>query len=107
VISAVYAERFAASGADVMMHGFWSAGDYVGIQRSFVYPDEALSVDRYVIVEPGNTWQVFNWFQHFTPARLQKELDSAGFDHCQMFGGLTGEPLQTDGELIAVIANTV
>jgi SAM-dependent methyltransferase len=33
-----------------LMQGFWAEGDYVGIQRSFVYPDECLSVDRYVIV---------------------------------------------------------
>lgn len=87
-----------------LMYGFWAEGDYVGIQRSFVYPDECLSVDRYVIVEPAETWQVFNWFQYFTPADLQKELESAGFAVDQMFGGLTGEPLETDGEFIGVIA---
>lgn len=89
---------------DNLMYGFWAEGDYVGIQRSFVYPDECLSVDRYVIVEPAETWQVFNWFQYFTPAGLQKELESAGFAVDHMFGGLTGEPLETDGDFIGVIA---
>jgi SAM-dependent methyltransferase len=89
---------------DNLMYGFWAKGDYVGIQRSFVYPDECLSVDRYVIVEPTETWQVFNWFQYFTPASLQKELEFAGFAVDQMFGGLTGEPLETDGDFIGVIA---
>ena len=88
-----------------LMNGFWAEGDYVGIQRSFVYPDECLSVDRYVIVEPAGTWQVFNWFQYFTPADLQKELGSAGFAVEQMFGGLRGEPLQADGDFIGVIAS--
>ena len=88
-----------------LMNGFWAEGDYVGIQRSFVYPDECLSVDRYVIVEPAGTWQVFNWFQYFTPAGLQKELGSAGFAVEQMFGGLRGEPLQADGDFIGVIAS--
>ena len=88
-----------------LMNGFWAEGDYVGIQRSFVYPDECLSVDRYVIVEPAGTWQVFNWFQYFTPAGLQKELGSAGFAVERMFGGLRGEPLQDDGDFIGVIAS--
>ena len=88
-----------------LMSGFWAEGDYVGIQRSFVYPDECLSVDRYVIVEPAGTWQVFNWFQYFTPAGLQKELGSAGFAVERMFGGLRGEPLQDDGDFIGVIAS--
>lgn len=87
-----------------LMHGFWAEGDYVGIQRSFVYPDECLSLDRYVIVEPTETWQVFNWFQHFTPERLRAELVAAGFSVEHMSGGLRGEPLETDSELIGVIA---
>jgi SAM-dependent methyltransferase len=88
-----------------LMHGFWAEGDYVGIQRSFVYPDECLSVDRYVIVEPGETWQVFNWFQYFTPGRLQEELVSAGFLVEEMSGGLKGEPLEAEGDFIGVIAS--
>jgi len=87
-----------------LMYDFWAKGDYVGIQRSFVYPDECLSVDRYVIVEPFETWEIYNWFQYFTPTSLQKELESAGFAVDKMFGGLTGEPVQADGDFIGVIA---
>ncbi len=89
---------------DNLMNGFWAEGDYVGIQRSLVYPHDCLSLDRYVIVEPAETWQVFNWFQYFTPDSLQKELESAGFAVDSMYGGLRGEPLQTDGDFIGVIA---
>jgi len=45
---------------DRLMEGFWSAGEYVGIQKSFIYQDKSLSLDRYVIVEPNETWQVYN-----------------------------------------------
>jgi len=89
---------------DQLMNGFWAEGEYVGIQRSFVYPDECLSVDRYVIVEPAETWQIFNWFQYFTPAGLQQELAGAGFAVEGMFGGLKGEPLEADGDVIGVLA---
>jgi len=87
-----------------LMNGFWAEGAYVGIQRSFVYRDECLSLDRYVIVEPSGTWQVFNWFQHFTPENLQEELHLAGFTVELMSGGLKGEPLETNGDYIGVIA---
>ena len=90
---------------DRLMHGFWAEGDYVGIQRSFVYPDECLSVDRYVIVEPGETWEVYNWFQYFTPDGLQEELGKAGFSVEHMSGGLRGETLETNAEYIGVIAS--
>ncbi len=89
-----------------LMYGFWAEGDYVGLQRSFIYPDECLSVDRYVIVEPGETWQVFNWYQYFTPESLQAELLDAGLKVETMRGGLRGEPLETNGDFIGVIASS-
>jgi SAM-dependent methyltransferase len=88
-----------------LMDGFWAEGDYVGIQRSYVYPEEYLSLDRFLIIEPTETWQIFNWFQYFTPQGLQAELSAAGFTLDQMAGDLTGAPLKSDGDLIAVIAH--
>ena len=89
---------------DRLMNGFWANGDYVGIHRTFVYLDEHLSLDRYLIVEPNETWQIFNWFQHYTPESLQAELSSAGFAVDRMVGELTGKPLKTGGDFIGVIA---
>ncbi len=88
-----------------LMGGFWAEGDYIGIQRSYVYPEEQLSLDRYLIIEPDEAWQIFNWFQHFTPQSLQAELSAAGFTLDQMAGDLTGTPLKSDGDLIGVIAS--
>lgn len=89
---------------DKLMNGFWSEHEYVGIHRSFVYPEEHLSLDRFIIVEPNETWQIFNWFQYFTPESLQAELIAAGFVVDQVVGGLTGEPLKADSDFIGVIA---
>jgi len=87
-----------------LMNGFWAEGDYVGIHRAFVYPEVHLSLDRFIIIEPNETWQVFNWFQYFTKESLQAELIAAGFAVDQMVGGLTGEPLKSDSDFIGVIA---
>ncbi len=87
------------------MNGFWAKGDYVGIQRTFVYPKEQLSLDRYLIVEPNETWQIFNWIQHYTSESLQAELRHAGFAVIKMVGELTGKPLKTGGDFIGVIAS--
>jgi hypothetical protein len=82
-------------------------GDYVGIQQSFVYPEECLSLDRYVIVEPGETWQIYNWMQYFTPESAEAELKSAGFEIRQMVGELTGVPLTPKSDFIGVVAGAV
>ena len=88
-----------------LMNGFWASGEYVGIQRSFVYPEDNVSLDRYLIIEPNETWEIFNWFQYFTPEILQQELNSTGFVVDQMVGGLTGVPLNEGNDFIGVIAS--
>jgi len=90
-----------------LMGGFWSPVDYVGIQRAFLYPAEYLALDRYLIVEPNETWQVYNWTQHFTPDRIESELRKAGFQIEQMTGDLSGTPLKPESELIGIVAAVV
>ncbi|MGN7613487.1 class I SAM-dependent methyltransferase [Magnetococcales bacterium HHB-1] len=88
-----------------LMGGFWAEGDYVGIQRTFLYPGHHLALDRYLIVEPEGYWEIFNWFQHFTIENLKEMLIREGFVIDGIWGGLTGIPYQADGEFIAVIAS--
>ncbi|OSM01363.1 putative methyltransferase type 12 [Magnetofaba australis IT-1] len=87
-----------------LMNGFWAPGDYVGIQQTFVYAEERVTLDRYVIVEPEQRWEVFNWLYYFIPASLTRELADAGFVVEEMMGGLNGDPLSDHGAEIGVIA---
>jgi len=89
---------------DKMMGGFWAADNYVGIQRTFVYPEEYLCLDRYVIVEPGEIWQIYNWLQYFTPESIKAELQSAGLKIDEMVGDLTGVSLQPKSDFIGIVA---
>ncbi len=92
---------------DRMMGGFWAADDYVGIQRTFVYPEEYLTLDRYVIVEPEEAWQIYNWLQYFTPERIEAELQNAGFVIDQMIGDLSGVPLEPKSDFIGIVASVI
>ena len=87
-----------------LMAGFWSAGDYIGLQRTFVYQEHSLVLDRYAIVEPGRTWEVYNWLQHYTPESISDELECHGFKVIRMSGGLVGEDLENRSELIGIVA---
>lgn len=90
-----------------MMDGFWAPDDYIGMQRTFVYMKESLSLDRYLIIQPNENWQIFNWAQHFTPLSIEKELRDAGFHVDHMAGDLSGAPLEQESDLIAVLARTI
>ncbi len=89
---------------DRLMSGFFAPGDYIGIHKTDVYEDDWISLDRFVVVEPGETWQIFNWVQYYTPESAVEELAEAGFMVNVMTGGLDGEPLAEDSKTIGVIA---
>lgn len=58
--------------------GFWAPSPYFGFKQTFLYPDEASILDRYLIVEPDRTRTVNTWLQALTPDQLLAELDEAG-----------------------------
>ncbi len=76
-------------------------------KKTFIYEEQHLALDRYIIVEPRKTWQIYNLFQHFTPQMIEEELRKSGFVVTSMVGDLTGTPLITDGDLIGVIASSM
>jgi SAM-dependent methyltransferase len=87
-----------------LMNGFWAENDYIGIRNSLIYLELSLSLDRYMIIEANDTWEILNWFQHFTPLSLELELNQAGFEIEQIAGSLSGAELVDEPELIGIIA---
>ena len=87
-----------------LMGGFWADSDYVGVHRTWVYPEETLSLDHYLIVEPSEHWQILNWMQYFSPDRIVRELKAAGFTVRTLAGALAGEALAEDSTEIGLIA---
>ncbi|MBT8055522.1 MAG: methyltransferase domain-containing protein [Xanthomonadales bacterium] len=89
---------------DRLMNGFFSPQDYIGIHKTDVYEEERLSLDRFLIVEPTETWQIFNWSQYFSPETAADELAEAGFSISVMTGGLDGSALAPDSKTLGLIA---
>lgn len=89
---------------DRLMFGFFAEGDYIGIHKTDVYEKEQVSLDRFFIIEPEETWQIFNWAQYYTPESAVEELAEAGFMVSVMTGGLDGERLADDSKTLGIIA---
>jgi SAM-dependent methyltransferase len=90
-----------------LMGGFWSPNDYLGMKKSFKYPSQKVSLDRYLIIEHDNQREIFNWLQYFSRASLEIELRSAGFEPEETAGSLAGDPLLEDSDVIAIVARAV
>jgi SAM-dependent methyltransferase len=73
-----------------LMNGFWAEGDYFGFKITHRYEDEHLALDRYLIVEPKRTREIYNWAQYFMPDEIDAELSAAGFETAEVFDLTTG-----------------
>ena len=87
-----------------LMDGFWAPGDYFGFLTTFLYNDQKLALDRYLIIEPDRRREVFNWLQYFDPDTITAELTDNGFCVEQIVDVLSGEPVQASTGEFAVIA---
>ncbi|MCA8907395.1 MAG: class I SAM-dependent methyltransferase [Rhodospirillaceae bacterium] len=86
------------------MDGFWAPGDYFGFQKTVLYDEQALVLERYLIVEPERTWQVCNWLQYFDPVGLTEELAAHGFQVDAVLDVLSGKTWQPGPSAFFVVA---
>lgn len=87
-----------------LMGGFWAAGDYVGFKTTKLYRNESIGLDRYMIVAPNRSFQVYNWMQYYTPEAITAEVQAAGYASVEIVDFATGAPWQGGATAFAVIA---
>ncbi len=87
------------------MNGFWAKEDYVGIQKTFIYDEEKISLDRYLIIEPTTQWEIYNWFQYFSVDSIKCELMNAGFNATRIGNGLSDDPVTNDSNTMGIVAS--
>ncbi|MEM8702042.1 MAG: class I SAM-dependent methyltransferase [Pseudomonadota bacterium] len=85
-----------------LMNGFWSAHDYFAFQSTFRYERDAVSLDRFTIIEEDRTWDVYNWLKYFSCDEIRLELKQAGFDKVAFTNGFGVDP--SDETTFGVIA---
>lgn len=87
------------------LNGFWSPNKYYCFLNTFKYNEEKVILDKYTIIEPESTRQVYNWLQYFSPDDLEREFVDAGFYVKGIYSDVAGNQYnQISGEF-AVIAN--
>jgi SAM-dependent methyltransferase len=89
----------------VSQGGFWRPGPHLVLESSFDYPQQAIWLDQYIIIEPSGKMTVYrNWFQDYDRSSIIAELATGGFDVQTMWGDLTGSPFTEEGEWIGLVA---
>ena len=86
------------------MQGFWAEGEYFGFKRTFLWPEELVSLERYLVATPDRQFEVLNWMQYYTPDSIGAELVASGFVAEAALDFVTGEPWQEGATPIAIVA---
>lgn len=87
-----------------LLNGFWSPAPYVGILARFRYEDEAVTLDKYTIIEEQRHWTVLNWLQHYSPRSLELELNAHGLVVEAVLGDVAGHGFDAAATEFAVVA---
>ena len=101
---ALEARAESISYAPSLMEGFWSPNPYFEFHNTFVYPEDGVALDKFVIAEADRTRTFHNWVQHFSPERLASELGQAGLECASVLGDVAGRPFDRQSSEFAVIA---
>ena len=83
---------------------FWSPNKYYGFLNTFKYEEEKVILDKYTLVEEGQTRIVYNWLQHFDPETLENELLGSGFTVDGYFSDVAGGSYTPENTEFAVVA---
>ncbi len=86
--------------------GFWKPGPHLVLEQGFAYPEQAIYLDQYIVIEPnGRISNYRNWFQDFTAETIRAELEANGFMVESLWADLTGEAYEPTSDWIGVIAS--
>lgn len=74
------------------MGDFWSPDDHFGFQTTFLYDEEKIALDRFLIIGRDKQSEIFNWMQYFDPETISREVNDAGLIVEEILSVSTGEP---------------
>ncbi len=72
------------------MGGFWANDPYFAFHVTHRYEQEAVSLDRYTIIEADQQWEIYNWMQYFSADSIADELFNNDFDTVEIVHGFNG-----------------
>ena len=89
-----------------LLNGFWSRHPYYGFLNVVKYESEKVVLDKYTIVEPQRTWEVYNWLQYFSVETLEQEFNHAGLEIEEVFSNVAGDPFDAEAVEFAVVVRS-
>lgn len=82
--------------------GFWRPGRHLVLEQGFDYPDIAVWLDQYVVIDETGAAVYRNWFHDYDLGTIKAVLIKAGFETIHVWDDLTGVEYAEGGDWIAL-----
>lgn len=86
-----------------LLNGFWAKEAYFGFLNTFLYAEEHVALDKYVLFTQEREWEVYNWLQYFSPAALRGEVERAGLVIAATYADVAGGDYDENRSEFAVV----
>lgn len=83
--------------------GFWSAEPHICLQVTYLYENNTVAVDQYVIIGENGIKDYLIWDTAYTVQRLTGEVSSYGFSLKGVFDDVCGSPYTGEGDTLCFI----
>ncbi len=83
--------------------GYWSKEPHICLEATYLYEDNTVSVDRYLVVTEKEVKEYLIWETIFTIPKLTDEVSPYGFKVKDVYNDVAGTPFTQDGEVICFV----
>lgn len=87
--------------------GFFSPADHFVLRARHLYAEQLLTLERYLVLAPQRSFEIWNWDQCFSPESLSAELAASGFAAEAFLDFATGAPWQPGSSPLLALARPV
>lgn len=95
----------AEPGWEASTGGFWRPGEHLVLTRVHSYPEQAVELDEYLVIDPDGTVTPYRvWQSYHTEETITRILAERSFVVEDVYGDLTGQPLRAGSEGLGVVA---
>ncbi|MDD4075848.1 MAG: methyltransferase domain-containing protein [Eubacteriales bacterium] len=84
--------------------GFWSPEPHICLEGTYLYENNTVSADQYVVITEDRTKEYIIWDTVFTKQSLMDEVEAAGLFVKNMFGDICGKKYNERSETLCCIA---
>lgn len=83
--------------------GFWSSEPYICLEATYLYDNNMVSVDQYVVVKNEGIKEYLIWDTAYTIPKLNDEVSSLGFSVKSVFDDVCGSPYTGESDTMCFI----